>query len=147
MHSGYRFSSIVLLSCTCIGLQSAFAPWRATVAAPQKYCLPTEIRKLPGQLNATPCFNSNSPELVLKEGILLSTLPPAGMKHPEAHLNYAFNGCFDLFSHHVARNETSEQDRTLYLGFIACNPNNRKVRLQVLSAASYLSQPDAVRLW
>ena len=121
------------------------APLNQTVHSnhPVPSCESTDIRKLPGGLNDVPCFNSNSPELVLKKGILLSTFPPAGMKHPEAHLNYAFDGCFDLFSHHVARNETSEEDRTLYLGFIAGNPNNRKVRLQILSGGSYLSQPDA----
>ena len=81
--------------------------------------------------------------MVLKQGILLSTFPPEGMKHPEAHLNYAFDGDFDIFSHQVARNETSEEDRTLYVGFIANNPSNKKVHIQILSGASYLSQPDA----
>lgn len=79
----------------------------------------------------------------MQEGILLSTFPGEGMKHPEAHLNYLFNGRFDLFSHHVAKNEKSEDERKLFLGFIMRNPGNRKIHVQVLSGASYLSQPDA----
>jgi hypothetical protein len=111
--------------------------------APEKYCRDTEVRKLPGRLNETPCFNSNSPEMVLNDGILLSTFPPEGMTHPEAHLNYAFDGKFDIFSHHVARSESDSDDRILYLGFIAANPSNRKVHLRFPSGASYVSQPDA----
>ncbi|MBX9688169.1 MAG: DUF3370 domain-containing protein [Candidatus Obscuribacterales bacterium] len=109
----------------------------------EKYCSVTQMRPLPGALNQVPCFNSNSPELVLKEGILLSTFPADNMKNPEAHLNYAFDGNFDIFSHHIARNDSSEDQKTLYLGFIAFNPSNKRLRIQVLSGASYLSQPDA----
>lgn len=112
-------------------------------AAQLKYCRQTEMRPLPGGLDATPCFNSNSPELVLKEGILLSTFPPQGMKHERAHLNFSFDGRFDLFSHHVARNESPEEERTLFIGFILGNPGNKRVRVQILCGASYLSQPDA----
>ncbi len=113
-------------------------------AEPVKYCeSKTTVLKLPGGLNDIPTFNSNSPEQVLNPGILLSTFPPDGMRHPEAHLNFLFDGRFDVFSHHVAKNESSEDDRTLFLGFVAGNPSNKKVRIQVLSGASYLSQPDA----
>lgn len=122
---------------TPIGKKNVSSP------SPEKYCLNTETRRLPGSLNNTPCFNSNSPELVLTDGILLSTFPPEGMAHPEAHLNYAFNGEFDIFSHHVTRSETAEDDRTLFIGFVVRNPNNKTVRMKVLSGASYLSQPDA----
>ncbi|MEO0378360.1 MAG: DUF3370 family protein, partial [Cyanobacteria bacterium P01_A01_bin.17] len=34
-----------------------------------------DVRALPGELDSFPVFNSNSPELVLSEGILLSTFP------------------------------------------------------------------------
>lgn len=34
-----------------------------------------QVRSLPGSLDNVPVFNSNSPELVLREGILLSTFP------------------------------------------------------------------------
>lgn len=36
---------------------------------------PQQVRPLPGQLDKIPVFNSNSPELILNEGILLSTFP------------------------------------------------------------------------
>ncbi|MHC5825713.1 MAG: DUF3370 family protein, partial [Nostoc sp.] len=50
---------------------------------PEEVFQPQEVRALPGQLDTVPTFNSNSPELVLKEGILLSTFPPDGKKVPK----------------------------------------------------------------
>lgn len=47
---------------------------------PEEVVQTQEVRALPGQLDTVPTFNSNSPELVLKEGILLSTFPPDGKK-------------------------------------------------------------------
>jgi hypothetical protein len=109
-----------------------------------------EVRPLPGQLDTVPTFNSNSPELVLKEGILLSTFPPDGKKVPTAHLNFPFRGRFDIFAHHVAKAEPPENLRrrspsetSLYLGIILHNPGSEAVRLNIWQAASYLSQPDA----
>jgi hypothetical protein len=87
-------------------------------------------------------FNSNSPELVLNEGILLSTFPADGNRFPQAHLNQEFAGRFDVFAHHIARG--SEGDlRTLYLGIVVHNPGSEPVNVDILQAASYLSQPDA----
>jgi hypothetical protein len=104
---------------------------------------PMEVRTLPGKLDAVPTFNSNSPELVTTEGILLSTFPPAGKQVPEAHLNFPFQGRFDLFSHHITRAENSSQTRTLYQGVILHNPGDQPATVEVLQAASYLSTPDA----
>ncbi|BAY20826.1 hypothetical protein NIES2100_05700 [Calothrix sp. NIES-2100] len=100
---------------------------------------PQEVRPLPGKLDTIPTFNSNSPELVTTEGILLSTFPPDGKQVPQAHLNYPFSGRFDLFAHHIVRAETSAQSRTVYQGIIVHNPGNEPVTVQVLQAASYLS--------
>ncbi|QOV22914.1 DUF3370 domain-containing protein [Anabaenopsis elenkinii] len=102
-----------------------------------------EVRPLPGKLDTVPVFNSNSPELVLKEGILLSTFPPDDKKTPTAHLNYPFQGRFDVFAHHVARAEPPEDLRSLYLGIMLHNPGTQPVTINILQAASYLSQPDA----
>ncbi|HIK57326.1 MAG TPA: DUF3370 domain-containing protein [Synechococcales cyanobacterium M55_K2018_004] len=102
-----------------------------------------QVRPLPGQLDQVPVFNSNSPELVGSEGILLSTFPPQGKQHPQAHLNYAFNGRFDVFAHHVFRAIAPDTLTGLYLGILLYNPGPRPVRVDVLQAASYLSQPDA----
>jgi hypothetical protein len=102
-----------------------------------------EVRPLPGQLDNVPVFNSNSPELVLKEGILLSTFPSYGKKVPQAHLNFPFWGRFDIFAHHIAKSEPADNLRTLYLGIILHNPAKQSVKVNVLRGASYLSQPDA----
>ena len=104
---------------------------------------PQEVRPLPGELDNIPVFNSNSPELILSEGILLSTFPQENKNNPEAHLNFAFEGRFDLFAHHVAKPPEPGDLRTLYLGILVHNPNDKPVTVNILQAASYLSQPDA----
>lgn len=105
---------------------------------------PQEIRPLPGKLDEVPVFNSNSPELVQSEGILLSTFPPDRMGNPTAHLNFAFQGRFDLFSHHIARAKTASETRTLFQGVILYNPTDEPIKLEVLQGASYLTRPDAL---
>lgn len=114
-----------------------------TPPPPQEIVQPQEVRPLPGQLDAVPVFNSNSPELVGGEGILLSTFPPEGMADPAAHLNFAFSGRFDVFAHHVFRALTPEDLRSIYIGILLHNPGDRPVTVDILQAASYLSQPDA----
>jgi Protein of unknown function (DUF3370) len=101
------------------------------------------LRPLSGELNKIPVFNSNSPELVLGEGILLSTFPKDNKTYPEAHLNFGFQGKFDVFVHHVAKPVTDDDKRTLYLGIIIHNPTAETVTIKTFQAASYLSQPDA----
>ncbi|NDJ24268.1 DUF3370 family protein [Nostoc sp. B(2019)] len=110
---------------------------------PEEVVQPQEVRPLPGKLDTIPTFNSNSPELVLKEGILLSTFPPDGKKVPMAHLNFPFRGRFDIFAHHVAKAEPPENLRSLYLGIILHNPGSQPAKVNIWQAASYLSQPDA----
>jgi Protein of unknown function (DUF3370) len=102
-----------------------------------------EVRSLPGQLNKIPVFNSNSPELVLGEGILLSTFNQENKADQNAHLNFTFQGRFDLFAHHVAKKTTENDLRTLYLGILINNPTDKNVTVDILQGASYLSQPDA----
>lgn len=101
------------------------------------------IRPLTGQLNQIPVFNSNSPELVVGEGILLSTFSPDNKNTPTAHLNYPLQGRFDIFAHHVAKAVDENDQRTLYLGIIVHNPTNQTINIDILQGASYLSQPDA----
>ncbi|MEP0869496.1 DUF3370 domain-containing protein [Trichocoleus desertorum AS-A10] len=102
-----------------------------------------EVRALPGQLDDVLVFNSNSPEVVQKEGILLSTFPSANKRFPAAHLNVPLQGRFDLFAHHIAKATTPEDLKTLYLGAILHNSSSQPVTVDILQAASYLSQPDA----
>jgi hypothetical protein len=87
-------------------------------------------------------FNSNSPEIIGTQGILLSTFPPDGMVSPDAHLNFSFSGRFDVFAHHIYK-ALSPTKTPAYLGIIVYNPGSRPVMLDTLQAASYLSQPDA----
>lgn len=99
-----------------------------------------DVRPLPGQLDEIPVFNSNSPEVIQSEGILLSTFPPDGMQSPSAHLNFPLEGRFDVFAHHIAKGVNADDDRTLFLGVIVHNPGTEPVTLDVLQAVSYLSQ-------
>lgn len=104
---------------------------------------PQEMRPLNGSLDNVPMFNSNSPEIVQTEGILLSAFPPQGMASPQAHLNFPMEGRFDLFTHHISKAPPPEDLRTLYIGAIAHNPSDQPITIDVLQAASYLSQPDS----
>lgn len=98
---------------------------------------------LPGKLNQIPVFNSNSPEVVTTEGILLSTFPPDDKVYQDAHLNRAFQGKFDIFTHHIAVEREKGDLTTLYEGIILKNASNKTVRLKILSSATYNSQPDS----
>jgi len=103
-----------------------------------------EFRSLPGKLDTVPVFNSNSPEVVRRSGILLSTFPPQGKRQPKAHLNFAFNGRFDIFAHHVAKTNRPDDTPTLYKGILLYNPNPiRTVTINVLQSATFLGTPDA----
>lgn len=104
---------------------------------------PREIRRLPGGLDLIPTFNSNSPEVVESEGILLSTFPPEGKQVAKAHLNFPFDGRFDVFTHHITRAITLAATHPFYQGILVYNPNDEKVAIEVLEAASYLTSPDA----
>ncbi len=104
---------------------------------------PQEVRALPGQLDKVLMFNSNSPEVIQTEGILLSTFPPTGKAAFAAHLNLPLQGNFNLFTHHIARASTPEEKRTLYQGIIVYNPGDRPVTLDILQAVSYVTNPDA----
>lgn len=114
------------------------------ITPPAEEILQTQsVRPLPGTLDAIPVFNSNSPELVLKEGILLSTFPATGKKVTSAHLDFPLRGRFDIFAHHIAKADPPENLRSLYLGIILHNPGSQPVTVNILQGASYLSQPDA----
>lgn len=110
---------------------------------PQELIEAQPVLPLPGQLSAVPLFNSNNPEVVQSEGILLSTLSPKGKASPHAHLDYSFSGDFGIFSHHIAKPFDDKDKRTLYQGLILFNPGDVDAKVEVQSGASYLSQPDS----
>ncbi|MDG2991525.1 DUF3370 domain-containing protein [Candidatus Synechococcus calcipolaris G9] len=145
MVSNFRLG-MYWLSALAIALGFSFTPLATHPADSGEQVIieqPQPILPLPGRLDRVPVFNSNSPEVVQSEGILLSTFPPTGMITPEAHLNYAFRGRFDIFAHHIAKPPQENDLRTLYLGVLAHNPGDRPVTVDLLQGASYLSQPDA----
>ncbi len=112
-------------------------------APPEFLVLPTEVRPLPGGLDQIPMFNSDSPEWPKQEGILLSTLPPEGRQTPEAHLDYAFQGLFNVFAHHFSHTPTDL--RTLYIGILVHNDGSTPAKVDVLSAASFEMQEAPYR--
>ncbi|MBX9254677.1 DUF3370 domain-containing protein [Desmonostoc muscorum CCALA 125] len=125
------------LGCTSRNYNSAIAQ-SSPKPTPQEIVQLGEVRTLPGKLDTIPVFNSNSPEWIKTEGILLSTFPSNGKKIPAAHLNFPFKGRFDLFAHHYTH--TPKDLQTLYLGVIVHNPGKKPVTVDVLQAASYLMQ-------
>ncbi|MFB2916945.1 DUF3370 domain-containing protein [Aerosakkonema funiforme] len=105
---------------------------------PQIIVQPQQVKALPGGLDTVPMFNSNSPEWLKTEGILLSTFPPTGKATALAHLNFPFQGRFDIFVHHQTINPKDLQ--TYYLGVILHNPGSQPITVDVLQAATYLTQ-------
>lgn len=135
------FSSLLLFAQIVIPVAPApVAPPPIAAPVQRQILQPQQVRPLPGRLDNVPVVNSNSPELVLSEGILLSTFPPDGRQMPAAHLNYPLQGRFDFFSHHVARGRTFDDSRALYQGVVVYNPGSQPIALDVLQGVSYMSQ-------
>ncbi len=99
------------------------------------------VRPLPGRLDKTPVFNSNSPEVLKTDGILLSTWSPTGKAQAAAHLNYAFEGKFDIFCHHISRPEINPNavGRLMNVGILAFNPGQKPITIKILQALSYVN--------
>lgn len=133
------YSLIAITSVLGIGSGANMAG--AVEVKENKVLMDTEVRALPGSLGTVPMFNSNSPEVVRTSGVLLSLLPKEGKRYPDAHLDYPLKGRFRIFTHHI--NNNPKQDRVLYLGLIAYNPEDNDATVRILNAASYVSQPDA----
>ena len=102
----------------------------------------SQVRALPGFLDRTLVLNSNSPEIVYRNSILVSTFPSRGKKTPAAHLNFPISGDFDVFAHHIAKPDHGNV-RTLYLGLIIHNPGTKPVTVSVRQAASCATKFDA----
>ncbi|MFN9175846.1 MAG: DUF3370 domain-containing protein [Synechocystis sp.] len=109
---------------------------------PQEVKVSQSVRPLPGKLDSIPVLNSNNPELIFNEGIIISTLPSIDMGYPYAHLNHPFKGRFDVFAHHVV--QASPQGRTLYLGILLFNGSKKDATVEILQGASSLTSPDAL---
>ncbi|MBX9771821.1 MAG: DUF3370 domain-containing protein [Candidatus Obscuribacterales bacterium] len=132
----------MLLALYLMGTHTHYLAY-ADEVKPQTVIEVQEIRPLPGKLDKIPVFNSNSPEVITNEGILLSTFPKDGKSFPDAHLNYPLSGRFDIFTHHIANASNASEIKTLYECLLIHNPTKRKITVTILQTASYLSQPDA----
>ena len=121
--------------------QTASYPLTYRERNPQFITQPQEIRPLPGQLNDVLVFNSNSPEVVSREGVLLSTFPANGKRNPRAHLNHAVEGRFDVFTHHISR--PAQGNKTLYQGLLVHNPTSKTIMVNIKQGISYINSSDA----
>jgi hypothetical protein len=114
---------------------SSIAPAPATPVLRRQTVAP-----LPGSLDRVLLVNDNNPELISGPGILLSTFPAAGRGVPEAHLDVALDGRFDLFSHHVFAGKPETLNSTLWLAVVAQPRGDRPVTLRLLGGSTALSQ-------
>jgi hypothetical protein len=113
----------------------------ATAPAPAPPVLrPQTVAPLPGGLDSVLVVNDNNPELITGEGILLSTFDGRGRGVPDAHLDVALNGRFDLFSHHVYAGKPESLDSTLWLAVVAQPRGPKPVTLRLLGGSTALSQ-------
>jgi hypothetical protein len=101
----------------------------------------SQVQGLPGWLDETLVVNSNSPEILSGNGIVVSTFPPEGKKSAVAHLNLGLKGDFDVFSHHVVR--LGRDSRTMYVGLLLQNPGTKPVEVSLNQAASFLEYKEA----
>ena len=112
------------------------------LAQAQSIHRPQDLRPLPGQLDQTLVFNDNNPESIKASGILISSFPPVGRSHPEAHLGQDFVGNFTVFSHHVYA-RPAHGAATAWLALLAGNATDQPITITAQQAATALSQPDA----
>ncbi|MDZ4832415.1 MAG: DUF3370 family protein [Candidatus Melainabacteria bacterium] len=106
--------------------------------------IPQAVEPLPGSLDDTPMFYSNSPEMVLQSGILLSTFAADGKAFPEAHQNIPLTGNFNVFFHHITNTTKCLEQGTAYVALLIANPSTTEdIVVEVLDGAHYLTIPDA----
>ena len=121
-------------------LPSAAPAAAPSAPAPTTVLRPQTVAPLPGALDGVLMVNDNNPELITAPGVLLSTFPTAGRRHPEAHLDLPLSGRFDLFSHHVYAGRPESLDSTLWLAVVAQPRGNQPVQLRLLAGSTALSQ-------
>lgn len=144
MKKNKKSKSLPLLSILLISALFGGSVWSKAACEPVVESV--SLRRLSGKLDHIYMFNSNSPEIVGGEGILLSTLSPVAKEYPEAHLDHVFHDRFAVFMHHINKQtapETTEAKSLLRLCLYAVNESNKEAKLVPLKRATYLSQPDA----
>ncbi|MEB3176755.1 MAG: DUF3370 domain-containing protein [Synechococcus sp.] len=129
-----------LLGCALLAAPASAAPAQPKATETLRS---GQVRPLPGQLDGRLMVNDNNPEVVRNNGILLSTFAGQGRAVPDAHLDVALNGDFELFSHHIYAGTKGAPESTLWLGVILGNRSDQEVTVRVPAGASWLSQPGA----
>ncbi len=128
-----RHSSLLALAAFCL-ITIPGMPSRANSQAEGPFLREQQLHPLPGRLDELLLLNDNNPELITGEGVLLSTFPT------NQGLNLAFDGRFDLFSHHVYAGKPEELASTLWLAVLAEPVGTEPVTLDVISGSTSLSQ-------
>jgi hypothetical protein len=134
-----RVLCLLSLGVVCQSLNFARSDEATPLIVEEKH----PVISLPGRLDSIEVFNSNSPEIVKNEGILLSTFPGDGKSYPDAHLNHQLRGRVDFFLHHINNRIAQADTKTLHLGLLIKNASAEPAAIDILSGASYLSQPDS----
>ena len=128
-----RHSSLLALAAFCL-ITIPGMPSKADAQKAGSFVREQQLRPLPGQLDELLLLNDNNPELITGEGVLLSTFPT------NKGLNLAFDGRFDLFSHHVYAGKPEELVSTLWLAVLAQPVGKEPVTLDVIGGSTSLSQ-------
>jgi Protein of unknown function (DUF3370) len=137
-------SSVTAAQLPSLQTVNGYPVARQVLLGDREILQPQDVRPLPGGLDSTPVFNSNSPEAIRQSGILLSTFPSQGKLYPSAHLGYPLQGRFDVFAHHIAKTDKPDTTPTLYNGILIYNPSStQSVVVNVLKAGSFLGNPEA----
>ena len=128
-----RSSSLLALAAFCL-ITIPGVPSRADGQAARSFERQQQVRPLPGELDQLQLLNDNNPELITGEGVLVSTFPD------NQGLNVAFDGRFDLFSHHVYAGKAEELTSTLWLAVLAQPLGPDPVTIDVIGGSTSLSQ-------
>lgn len=104
---------------------------------------PYEVQPLPGGLNNTLVVNSNSPEVIKSEGILMSTFPKEDKAYKDAHLDLPLQGNFEIFTHHIATERETGDYTNVYQCLLIQNASDKEITLDIKSSAAYATGPDA----
>ena len=115
-------------------------------AEPYSMTYPYEVQPLPGGLSSVLTVNSNSPEIIQSEGILVSTFPKEGKQNPKAHLDTTLSGNFDIFTHHIAVARAPGDYTTVFQGILLQNATEKEITIKINASSTYTTGPDAAFL-
>lgn len=104
---------------------------------------PFEVQPLAGGLTSALTLNSNSPEVIQSQGILVSTFPKERKRNPDAHLDTTLSGNFDIFTHHIALKRSLDDMETVFQAILIQNATDKEITVKVKTSSTYTTGPDA----